>query len=283
MMRGESARSDFDCRMTRIWLGRCWVWVVAVVGLLGAAPAWADAQIVAQVNGTPITETDIEAANPSASHNPAERQQILQQLVAQTILAQQAQREGLAKDLAIEARERAACANVRRQILASAGAQHYLAKHPVTERAINAYYDRLKAESPKTQYRLREIVVTDDARAHQILDALRQGKSFSNLAATSSMGPNAALGGELGWLTEKQIPATLLKVVEHLQTGDVAGPVVVPEGLAIVQILGKRPVSPPLLEQVRAQIENQLREIAINAYLAELRKHAKISGEISAQ
>ncbi len=231
----------------------------------------AGAQELATVDGQGITEQQVTAINPAAKENPQLRQQVLQELINRTLLLRAAEKAKLDQTPAFQQ----TLAQQREQLLINTAAAHWLEKHPITPAEVQARYDQLVKEAPREQWRLREILVNGPDAA-KILDQLRRGASFSDLAAQSSTGPNAALGGELGWVNPRQLPAPLADAAAKLKPGQVIGPIVTPQGSAIVQLLGRRPFVPAPLDAVREQLINQLRNEALNQYVAELRKQAKV-------
>ncbi len=240
--------------------------------LLLLVPPLASAHDLAVVNGQAITDQEVYALDPAAKENPQKREQLLQELINRTLILQAAKKEGLDQTPAFEKE----LAQQREQLLVNAAVAHWLERHPITPAQVKARYEQLVHAAPKEQWRLREILVKESGEATKILDQLRQGESFSNLAAQSSIGPNAALGGELGWVNDDQLPAPEADAVSKLKVGQVIGPIVTPQGYLIVQLLGRRPLVPAPLAAVRQQITNQLRSEALNQYVAELRKQAKV-------
>ena len=246
--------------------------------LLLLVPPLASAHDLAIVNGHAITDQEVYALNPATKENPQARNQLLQELINRTLILQAAKKEGLDQTPAFQKE----LAQQREQLLVNAAAAHWLREHPVTPAEIKARYEQLVHSAPKEQWRLREILVKDSGEARKILSQLHQGASFSNLAAQSSIGANAALGGELGWVNADQLPAPEAEAVAKLKAGQVIGPIVTPQGDVIVQLLGRRPLVPLPLDAVKEQIAKQLHTEALNQYVAELRKQGKVvmsSGE----
>jgi len=228
--------------------------------------------VVATVNGLNITRAQILAVNPAAASNPAQFQQTLQQFINTVLLYQAAVRDRLDDNPAVKN----AIEAQRQQVLVSAAESAWFEKHPITAADIKTRYDQLVKTLPKEQWRLREIIVTDRAQAGAVLRALKSGQRFSDLAAEHPDSPNSALGGEIGWVNPKQLPASVEDAVQELQPGQVTGPIVLPQGLAIVQMLARRPTEAPSLEAAQGQILQQLRNESLLRYLDALRKDAKI-------
>ena len=240
--------------------------------LLLLAPPLVSAHDLAVVDGHAITDQEVYALNPAAKENPQVRNQLLQELINRTLILQAAKKEGLDQTPTFQNE----LAQQREQLLVNAAVARWLKEHPVTPVQIKARYEQLVRSAPKGQWRLREILVKDSGEAGKILGQLRQGASFSSLAAQNSIGPNAALGGELGWVNADQLPAPEADAVAKLKVGQVIGPIVTPQGYLIAQLLGRRPLVPLPLDAVQQQITKQLRTEALNQYVAELRKQGKV-------
>lgn len=227
---------------------------------------------LAIVNGQVLTEAQLIAANPAAKDNPALAKKTLQTLINRTLLLQQAKKEGIEQS----AKFRQALANEKENLLINEALAHYQVQHPISQKEIRDRYKHLVKTAPKHQFRLREIVVSSYTDANKIINDLKKGRNFSMLAAAQSQGPNPTLGGELGWLNDNQIPAPILAHIRKMKNGEVTGPISVPEGFAIVQVLGERPASILPLSAVSAQLEAALRNQKNAEYLQKLRSQAKI-------
>ncbi|MDD5031267.1 MAG: peptidyl-prolyl cis-trans isomerase [Rhodoferax sp.] len=243
------------------------------LALCAALTCRAQAQDLLRVNGHPITLEQAEAANPLAADQAQVRQQVAEQLAQQQLLADTVKQVPPEVRARIEAGQQ----NLRRQALAQLAANDFLQAHPISHEAIQQAYDKLIADLPARQHWLRWIVVKTPEQAKSVLDALRSGKqTFTALALTHSIGQNAELGGALGWQSEQAMSAAVLGVVRKLQPGQVAGPIVLGSDYAIVQLLAVRPTEKPSLEQLKPQIEQKLRQAALEAHVQSLAKNAKI-------
>ncbi len=247
--------------------------------LLILVPGMALAAPLANVNGQPVTEGMVQAANSAAANNPEAKKQTVQVLVARMLLAQQAEKKGWDKTPAV----RAALATQRLAILSSVAAQHYWARHPITHSQLEAAYQKALTTLPNKEYRLREILVSDRATAEHLLTELQHGGSFSQLAAQHSLAGNAAVGGESGWIADSALPAAFLKIMKEGKMGEDFGPVALSQGWAIVQKLGERTPPKPSLTQVQGQLETSLRNQDLEHYVQHLKKlaHIHVVGEKS--
>ncbi len=77
-------------------------------------------------------------------------------------------------------------------------------------------------------------------KAQGVLQQLRQGADFKQLAVAVSAGQQALEGGDLGWRTADQMPSLLAEVVPRLQPGQVSELIRSPNGFHIVKLLEVR-------------------------------------------
>ncbi|MBU2855943.1 peptidylprolyl isomerase [Acidithiobacillus ferrooxidans] len=243
-----------------------------LIALVLLAPGVASAKNLAVVNGTPITQAQVLAANPAAKGNPTVTQETLQTLINRTLLLARAKAEKIPEHPAYQS----ALAAQKENLLINFALNEHFARHPVSKEQIQTAYQALVKSAPDREYRVREIIVNSRPEAEKIIASLAKGKDFSILAAAHSAGPNAAVGGELGWVALTQLQVSLGKAISKLHSGEVAGPIAVPEGWAIVQLLGEHTAHVLPLEALHTRLETELRQKATNEYLEKLRKEAKV-------
>lgn len=95
----------------------------------------------------------------------------------------------------------------------------------VTEEEVQEYYEAHQGNLPVSEeVRLRIIAVKSEEAAEEVLTALRKGESFGHLARQRSIGQLAAQGGDTGWVDARTLPPALQQTVGKLKTGDVGGP-----------------------------------------------------------
>lgn len=106
--------------------------------------------------------------------------------------------------------------------------------------------------SKKIEYLMHEIVlpVEDPKNEEKILTLgqelrtkIASGNDFKKLAKQFSGSASSAAGGEVGWLTENQIPKEIYKVLKDLPVGEVAGPIRSIEGYFLVKVTDTRIIS----------------------------------------
>lgn len=164
-------------------------------------------------------------------------------------------------------------------------AERYVAEQVQKERAspaeARAWYDQHKAlfETPEEVHAL-QIVVGSADEAKSLLDQLRKGAPFAQLAAAHSTSPDARQGGDLGWFAKGTMPKQFDEGCAGLSAGKLSGVVASPYGFHIFKVLGRRGARHHSFDEVkqeaarRATAEKQAE--AERQLLAQLRRAAAI-------
>jgi parvulin-like peptidyl-prolyl isomerase len=129
------------------------------------------------------------------------------------------------------------------------------------------------------QVRLRYIRVADQATALALMEQLRGGADFVQLAQTQSLDQAGQINGsDSGWVPRHTglIPAQVETVAFSLNPGDISGPIQTAQGFYVIKLEdkeGERPLTTELQQILKKQIfEEWLREkraaTAIEKYIA---------------
>lgn len=144
----------------------------------------------------------------------------------------------------------------------------------------NAHNDIYKAES---KVRVAQIVVRDMAVARQALQRLNAGDDFSDVARELSIGPEARLGGDLGFITRGIMPDPLDKAIFNLRLNEISRIVQSPYGFHMFKILEVKPVKikdfAESKQEVMADIRAAKGEAAFVGWLDALKAKAVIKKE----
>jgi peptidyl-prolyl cis-trans isomerase C len=244
-----------------------------------AASAASNESAVAVVNGKPISAEVFDVflravtGKPAAEATTEQKEQLLDQLVNMSLAAQAAEKDGLGKDAAIQAR----IDLLTTQILAEAATEKYDESHPLTEEEIRAEYDEQIAGMPQ-EYKARHILVENKETAESIISKLQAGGDFAKLAAAESKDSGSAKqGGDLGWFAPQSMVKPFADAVMGLEKGGLTtAPVQSDFGWHVIQLEDVRSPEPPAYEDVKQQVEMIARRKKLQAYLDELRNTAEI-------
>ncbi len=254
-----------------------------MAGTFASAPVWAedapDADtVVATVNGTEITLGHmiiLRAGLPEQfTQLPANilYTGILDQLIQQTLL-QQSHSGDISKAGAL------ALENERRAVVASEVLGR-IARAAVDDDAVTATFEAEYLNSPAvTEYHAAHILVETEEEAANLVTELRNGADFAELAREHSTGPSGPGGGELGWFSAGMMVEPFQLAVEKMEVDSISDPVETQFGWHVIRLIETRTKDRPALDDVRAEIEDSLRQAAVDAYVADLREKGEVKRE----
>lgn len=79
-----------------------------------------------------------------------------------------------------------------------------------------------------------------NAKAEAMVEKLRDGQDFTQIAISESDDGNALKGGDLGWRTLSDLPTLFVDSVKTMAVGDIAGPIRSPSGFHVIKLLEKK-------------------------------------------
>jgi parvulin-like peptidyl-prolyl isomerase len=127
----------------------------------------------------------------------------------------------------------------------------------------------------------RQIVVETLEQAQAVAAKLKSGVNFQALAREFSRGPERDLGGDLGWVSELDLPRAFSQVLFHLPKGEVSSPVSTQYGFHLFKVEEKDPGGKIPAEEAKRKIAEDLKtekaDQAFQAWIEELRGKAKIT------
>lgn len=257
-----------------------------VLGLAFAAPVAAIAQdkapdetVVATVNGSPITERDLEMAQgdlgPQFAQLPDEQKRAaaLSAAIEIRLLAAKADEEGLDDTDAFKDRMEF----LRQRALHSAFVESKVAGE-VTDEAVRARYDKeVAATPPANEIRARHILVATKEEAEAIIAQLEAGGDFEAIAKEKSTDGAAAQGGDLGYFGAGQMVPAFEEAAFALEVGQFSKqPVQTQFGFHVIKVEDKRTQQPPSFEEVKEQVRTLLFRETYFAAVQALREAAMV-------
>lgn len=130
------------------------------------------------------------------------------------------------------------------------------------------------------QVRLAQIVVKDDAGGKKVAAALRQGKTFAEVAKEESLAPEARRGGDLGWVQRNVLPEAFERVCFALPVHTLSPMVPGPGGFHLFWVNEHAMPQDFSLAQMRNEVQSLLRRAAEAeaqaTHLASLRRDTPI-------
>jgi peptidyl-prolyl cis-trans isomerase SurA len=164
----------------------------------------------------------------------------------------------------------------------------------MTQGQEQAYYDAHKQDFMQPeQIKLSEILIptaenADDAaisqakaKADGVVDKLKAGGSFEDLAKVNSGGPTAAQGGDLGMYKRGALAKVLEDQTFDLKAGQWTAPIRTRQGFVILKVTDHQVAGVAPMKDVEQQIQEAMyteaMQPALRAYLTKLREDAYIN------
>lgn len=233
---------------------------------------------VATVNGVAVPQARADALMQQQQgrlpDNDQTRAMVREELINREILAQEAQRTGMAKSPEVQAQ----LDMVRQEVLVNAYIREWVRKNPISEADVAKEYDRAKAQTGDKEYKARHILVETEDQAKSLIAELKKGGKFEDLATKNSKDPgSAARGGDLDWNVPGTFDSQFSDAMVKLEKGKYTeAPVRTRFGWHVIQLDDVRGVKFPALNEVRQRITQQLTQNRIEQMVKGLRAKAKV-------
>lgn len=239
-----------------------------------------DAKSVAAVNGKNISQKQYQTLlqqiqSQSKKGAPAQinRQLILDELINREVLFQEANKQKLSKNKKVKEILQLQKRNLLIQTLLSRSP----AGKPIDEKELKAFYDKQVAGADTKEYKTRHILLKSEANAKKVITKLNDGASFEETAKNESKDPSGKDGGDLGWMSPTQMPASYYQAVQKLKKGTLTQkPVKTQFGFHIIKLDESRKRQAPPFADAKPQIRSLIQRQRVQQYIVKLRNKAKI-------
>jgi peptidyl-prolyl cis-trans isomerase C len=249
--------------------------------LLGsAAPVAAqqDDPVIAKVNGVEVRASDLALAEEDLGGNvppipgAAKRDYLLSYITDLIIVAKAAE----AKKIADASEFKRRLAFMRNKLLMEQFLQSET-KSAVTDAALRkAYEEGVKQMAEDKEVRARHILVETEDEAKAILEDIKKGTDFGELAKQKSKDPSKTDGGDLGYFGKDQMVPEFAEVAFKLDKGKISDPVKTEFGWHIIKVEDKRDRAVPEFDKVKDQLETYVMRQAQGEIIGKLRQAAKV-------
>ena len=274
---------------------------LTLAGAVAMPSSWAEDQTnVAVVNGVPIPQSrvdfvvksQIQRSQGQQKDTPEFRQQVKDVLITREVIAQEAVKEGLDKNPAVQTQLDMA----KQDFVIQAYFEDFIKNNQPTDEQTRAEYEKIKAQQTgngeKMEYRVRHILIKVDPnadpkkakaaeqKAKAIVAELNKanGKNFAKLASTKSDDPGTKTqGGELDWTDGSNLVKEFTDAMVKLEKGSYTkAPVKTRFGYHIILLEDVRPIAFPPYDQVKDRVQQELIKQARDKKIDELRAAAKV-------
>ena len=254
------------------------------------------AQTLVTVNGTEISQSDVDSALMNATQGrfnqvPPEKQvefrrQVLEQLVAKELIYSDAKKIGVLKSKDFKAEYEKVQEKVKKEIAVQIWQKKQLAKVKVSQKESKKYYNDNKGEFQESDsVHARHILVKTVEEANALLDDLKlKGKAlkekFIALAKEKSVGPSGPKGGDLGYFAKGQMVPAFNDKVFSMKVGTISKPVKTQFGYHIIYLEDKKSAKNLSFEEVKSFIDQRLKLEKFKVTIAETMKKLQAKATI---
>ncbi|MCK5375654.1 MAG: peptidylprolyl isomerase [Acidobacteria bacterium] len=126
---------------------------------------------------------------------------------------------------------------------------------------------RRASELRPARAHVRQMLVDSQEQAEAARERLIAGNDFVEISREVSRAPNAAAGGELGFVDQGGLPPEIDEVIFSLAAGEISDPVQSPSGYHVFQVLEVVPAGPPDHRELEVAVRAELRRKATRTHL----------------
>ena len=181
-----------------------------------------------------------------------DKNMILDQVISEKLLIQEAKNMGLEEDNDVLEQIQKMTEQILVQVLIE---REILDKTKVNDEEVLEYYEQNKDSfTEKEQVHLYNILLETEEEAQDVMEQLKAGGDFSEIAIEKSIGPSATQGGDLGYLTKGTIIPEIEEVVFALELEELSEVIKTDFGFHILKITEKKPETVRTLEEAKEEI-----------------------------
>ena len=266
--------------------------VLFMAALLGVAACQKqqpadDSAVLATVNGENITEKDYQhylqlrqTRQEPIADKEKERKIVLEEMVDRVLLSQRAVEQKLDQDPEVYYLLK----RLRENVLVQAAIRNMLKEGPVSDDELKARFDKEAANTHKTEYQVRHVLVKTEDEAKAAIKQLKGGANFATVAKQKSIDVQSGKnGGSIGWVNQGMVVPEFFEAVTKLEKGAMTSePVKSDFGWHVIKVEDTRSAKIPTFEQfmadkqTKANFYRRMQDERIEKMVKDLRAGAKI-------
>jgi len=309
----KSAKKNLKSKKTMLIVGLILVLFILAIGFNLERFLLNDSGVVARVNGVAITEEELNhkydfffflAGYPESYKQMITKESFLSQLINEELLVQEAVDNGvgvLDKKVEEELDSMISMSTVSRDEfeiqLNNAGFTmkdifDYYKKQMIITELLNESFSDVEISDAKIEeyynentemyiagdeeIRLRHILVETEEEAQEILDKLKKGADFVELAREKSIGPSAPNGGDLGFVSKGQMVEEFEKAAFRLNINQLSKVVKTQYGYHIIKREPDKLSLDEAEDSIIELLETEKQKQILGEYLDEIKENSEI-------
>ncbi len=270
-------------------LARCSDPSTPTVNQAPESAAQSTTRVLATVNGTPISEADVQFALNRPGHDksiPSEhKKNILEVIIQRELVRQQA--TGLSLDANTSYREKLSRMEARinafkRRELSELFWREMASRVNISEAEAKAYYTR-NAARIRSEVHVWQLLWRDEASAKRAESDLRAGMSFALIARRrfSKLLKTSDTPWNLGYLRWKQVPEPWQQALQEMAIGEVSDVIRGPNNrFWIIKVVNRRDNPDITFESIRPTIVEVLKNAKIESLHEQINRDLRAKASI---
>jgi peptidyl-prolyl cis-trans isomerase C len=237
--------------------------------------------VIAKLNGKELTRVDflrfVQQLPPQLRQQPLEQLYPMaqEQLINSQLITQKTEAVDLRKNEEVKKQVEEARKAIERTVFM----QQEIEKR-LTDDRLKQGYDLYVENFPKDikERKAKHILVEGEEEAKGLIDQLKNGADFSELAKANSKDQGSAVnGGALNFFTANEVVPEFSKAAFSAELGSlISGPVKSQFGYHVIKVEEERTRPPVSFEEAKPSIEGQLRDAVLEEVLREWRAESKV-------
>lgn len=239
-------------------------------------------EVAAKVNGEEIYTADVEleavarglvVSGAALRADDDAYKQVLDQLIDQKLMAQEARRLGLEKDPAAQRRLEMA----EERILGNLLVESVVAGQVTDEIIDRMYAEQVRLQQVNDQVSVAHIVTDTEEEAEAVWLRVQAGEAFESLVFNHSKDSATRMeNGDLGYVAPNDLPDPYPVVIANTPVGEVSPPFEAGGSWRLIKVKDRRTEPPKTREEMRPEIATFLTLSEVSRILRRLRTEANI-------
>ncbi|AXE65580.1 hypothetical protein BBF93_16110 [Hyphomonas sp. CACIAM 19H1] len=239
-------------------------------------------EVAARVNGEAIYTADVEleavarglvVSGAALRSGDEAYKQVLDQLIDQKLMAQEAERLGLEKDPAAQRRLEMA----QERIMGNLLVESVVAQQVTDEMIDRMYAEQVRLQQVNDQVSVAHIVTESEEEAEAVWLRVQAGEPFEGLVFNHSKDSATRMeNGDLGYVAPNDLPDPYPVVIANTPVGEVSAPFQVEDSWRLLKVKDRRTEPPKTREEMRPEIATFLTLSEVSRILRRLRTEASI-------
>ncbi len=236
---------------------------LAFIGICCLTAVSAQAQNIAVVNGRPISKARFEQLLkmlPAQAKSPEIEKKLKENLITNELLLSEAYKQYASFNKDKQKEIQLQIDEMKNAVILQAFLENHF-DQLITEQELRQQYNSLQQSSGgNKEYRARHILVKTEAEANSIIEQIKKGAKFEDIAKAQSLDKGSAVnGGDLDWAKPGLFVPSFSKAMVALNKNNISQAIKSQFGYHIIRLDDIRDVQPLKFEDMKENIKQSIK------------------------